>query len=219
MENLNEIEIAPEPETRLPHAREANSLRDLDELIGSAKRGDRHALERLIAHARPRLLAVALRMVRDRDEAEDVVQESLIKVCRHVTRFEGRSTFSTWLHRIVVNTALDRLRRAPGRRDRLADRDDAGGGEGQRTFDAVDGGDDYESETPERQYLRAEAAAIVHRALDRLSPTHRQALALRELDGESYQSIAEIVACPVGTIMSRLFHARRRLAEELAVGV
>jgi RNA polymerase sigma-70 factor (ECF subfamily) len=72
------------------------------------------------------------------------------------------------------------------------------------------------SETPERQYLRAEAAAMVHGALDRLSPSHRQALSLRELDGESYQEIAEIVHCPVGTIMSRLFHARRRLAEELA---
>ncbi|HEY2899215.1 MAG TPA: sigma-70 family RNA polymerase sigma factor [Polyangia bacterium] len=202
--------------TRPPHAREANSLRDLDELIGSAKRGDRHALERLMTHARPRLLAVALRMVRDHDEAEDVVQESLIKVCRHVTRFEGRSSFSTWLHRIVVNTALDRLRRAPGRRDRLAERDDA---TGEGAASAVDASDSDDSDTPERQYLRAEAAAIVHRALERLSPTHRQALALRELDGESYQSIAEIVACPVGTIMSRLFHARRRLAEELAVGV
>lgn len=216
MENLNEIEIEPETLTRTPHAREANSLRDLDELIGSAKRGDRHALERLMTHARPRLLAVALRMVRDRDEAEDVVQESLIKVCRHVTRFEGRSSFSTWLHRIVVNTALDRLRRAPGRRDRLADRDDPAD---EGTASAIDASDADDNDTPERQYLRAEAAAIVHCALARLSPTHRQALALRELDGESYQSIAEFVACPVGTIMSRLFHARRRLAEELTVGV
>jgi RNA polymerase sigma-70 factor (ECF subfamily) len=214
MENLDEIESEPETTTRTPQTREANSLRDLDELIGSAKRGDRHALDRLLFHARPRLLAVALRMVRDRDEAEDVVQESLIKVCRHVTRFEGRSSFSTWLHRIVVNTALDRLRRQPARHDRFAMRD---GASGDAVADTVDP-DRHEnnSETPERQYLRAEAAAIVHGALERLSPSHRQALSLRELDGESYQDIADIVHCPVGTIMSRLFHARRRLAEELA---
>ena len=215
MENLDEIEIEPGLLAGLPHAREANSLRDLDELIGSAKRGDRHALERLITHARPRLFAVALRMVRDRDEAEDVVQESLIKVCRHVTRFEGRSSFSTWLHRIVVNTALDRLRQTSGRRERVADRDDAASDE---LVDDVDATDKDESETPERAYLRAETAGIVHSALERLSPSHRQALSLRELEGESYQSIADRVQCPVGTIMSRLFHARRRMAEELAVG-
>src|ERR1700747_3284247 len=115
MENLHEIDIEAESVTRTPQPREANTLRDLDDLIACAKRGDRHALNRLLTHARPRLYAVALRMVRDRDEAEDVVQESLIKVCRHVTRFEGRSSLTTWLHRIVVNTALDRLRRAPGR--------------------------------------------------------------------------------------------------------
>ncbi len=210
MENLDEIETQPEFVTRTPQTREANSLRDLDELIACAKRGDRHALNRLMTHARPRLLAVALRMVRDRDEAEDVVQESLIKVCRHVTRFEGRSSFSTWLHRIVVNTALDRLRRIPGRRERdMAGPDDAS------ETNVLAEAPVAEAETPERLYARAEAGAIVHRALDRLSPTHRQALALRELDGEAYQSIAEIVHCPVGTIMSRLFHARRRLAEEL----
>ncbi|HVR61181.1 MAG TPA: sigma-70 family RNA polymerase sigma factor [Polyangia bacterium] len=213
MENLHEIEIEAESVTRTPQAREANSLRDLDEVIACAKRGDRHALNRLLTHARPRLYAVALRVMRDRDEAEDVVQESLIKVCRHVTRFEGRSSLTTWLHRIVVNTALDRLRRAPGRGRR------AGGG-GDEAVDATElaeamGGD---ASTPERQYVRAEAGAVVHSALERLSPSHRQALTLRELDGETYQSIADIVQCPVGTIMSRLFHARRRLAEELQAG-
>ena len=210
MENLDEIETQPESMTRTPQPREANSLRDLDDLITCAKRGDRHALNRLLTHARPRLYAVALRMVRDRDEAEDVVQESLIKVCRHVTRFEGRSSLTTWLHRIVVNTALDRLRRASGR-----GRHAGTGGE-----EAIDPGELAEAmggdaATPEREYLRAETGAVVHDALERLSPSHRQALSLRELDGETYQSIADTMKCPVGTIMSRLFHARRRLTEEL----
>ncbi len=214
MENLDEIETEPSLETRTPHPREANSLRDLDELIGSAKGGDANALNRLLVHARPRLYAVALRMVRDRDEAEDVVQESLIKVCRHITRFEGRSAFSTWLHRIVVNTALDRLRRHQGRTDRPAEHE---GAADSGILEGADPADRDESETPERAYQRVEAGAIVHNALAQLSATHREALALRELDGESYQAIADIVHCPVGTIMSRLFHARRRLAEVLTV--
>jgi RNA polymerase sigma-70 factor (ECF subfamily) len=214
MENLDEIDTVLGSMTRTPQPREANSLRDLDELIASAKGGDPHALNRLLFHARPRLYAVALRMVRDRDEAEDVVQESLVKVCRHITRFEGRSAFSTWLHRIVVNTALDRLRRQHTRTDRPALRDPEAPDTVPELAPSADAG---ESETPERAYLRAEAAKVLQAALARLSPSHREALALRELDGESYQSIAEIVRCPVGTIMSRLFHARRRLAEELSL--
>src|SRR6185503_12242573 len=120
MENTNSSELGLLASTKAPQSREANPLRDLDELIASARRGDRGALNRLLSDARPRLLAVALRIVKDRDDAEDVVQEALLKVCRSLTRFEGRSAFSTWLHRIVVNAALDRLRRHQARRERCA---------------------------------------------------------------------------------------------------
>lgn len=206
MENNREIGIETGLGTKTPQTTEANSLRDLDELISSAKRGDRHALNRLLAHARPKLLAVALRMVRDRDDAEDVVQESLMKVCRYLTRFEGRSAFSTWLHRIVVNASLDRIRR---QHTRVAHHGDSSGDDTRDTLQAVN------DETPERLYARAEAGAVVHDALARLSPAHREALVLREIEGESYQAIADAVACPVGTVMSRLHHARHRLAEQL----
>jgi RNA polymerase sigma-70 factor (ECF subfamily) len=214
MENLDVTEGGLFADTKAPQTSGANSLRgvrDLDALIAAACAGDRAALNRLIADARPRLVSVALRIVRDRDDAEDVVQEALLKVCRSLTRFEGRSAFSTWLHRIVVNAALDRLRRHQARRERSADDDDrepsAAG------IDAVD------EQTPERVVSRRETGAAVRGALGRLSPSHREVIERREFDGESYRDLAELVRCPVGTVMSRLHHARHRLAAELASDV
>jgi RNA polymerase sigma-70 factor (ECF subfamily) len=184
------------------------SLWDLDGLIDAARAGDPPALNRLLAHARPRLLAVALRMLRDRDDAEDVVQEALLKVCRHLTRFEGRSAFSTWLHRILVNAALDRLRRHPARWERTLD--------GEHDEGPPAASEPVDEETPERLVARAETGAAVQGAIACLSERHQEVLALRELNGESYQAISRIARVPVGTVMSRLHHARRRLAEELA---
>jgi RNA polymerase sigma-70 factor (ECF subfamily) len=202
--------------TKAPQAGGANQPRavyELDELIAAACAGDRAALNRLLADARPRLIAVAMRIVRDRDEAEDVVQEALLKVCRSLTRFEGRSAFSTWLHRIVVNAGLDRLRRHQARPERVTD-DDA------RDFAPTDlhtqMGDD---QTPEQVLSARETGAVVRGALARLSPSHREVLVRREFDGESYRDLARLVHCPVGTVMSRLHHARHRLAVELAPAV
>jgi RNA polymerase sigma-70 factor, ECF subfamily len=210
MENPNRTVDGLLSGTKAPQSREANPLRDLDELIAAARGGDKAALNRLLSHARPRLLAVALRIVRDRDDAEDVVQEALLKVCRSLTRFEGRSAFSTWLHRIVVNAGLDRLRRHQTRRERVADGDDDDRG---RMPDSVD------EQTPERVVSRRETGAAVRGALARLSPAHREVLVLREFEGDSYQELARHAHCPVGTIMSRLHHARRRLAAELTPSI
>jgi len=177
------------------------------ELIARAKHGDREALSRLLSDARPRALAVAMRMMRNPDDAEDVVQDAFMKVLRHMARFEERAAFNTWLHRIVVNTCLDRLRRPePRRAEPLGD----DGDEHERDCEGVN------EETPELSLERARARQIVHRALEGLSPLHREAVTLRELEEHSYGEIARIARCPVGTVMSRLFHARRRLAEELA---
>jgi RNA polymerase sigma-70 factor (ECF subfamily) len=206
MENLDSTASDLIGGTKVPQTREANSLRDLDQLIAAARRGDKAALNRLLMDSRPRLLAVALRVVRDRDDAEDVVQEALLKVCRSLARFEGRSSFSTWLHRIVVNAALDRLRRHGARRERQADDDDRD----------VAPADKVDEQTPERVVSRRETGAVVRGALARLSPVHREVLELREFEGESYRDLARLVRCPVGTVMSRLHHARHRLAAELA---
>jgi RNA polymerase sigma-70 factor (ECF subfamily) len=211
MENLDSTAGGLFGGTKAPQAHGANPLRDLDELIAAACGGDRAALNRLLAHARPRLVAVALRIVRDRDDAEDVVQEALLKVCRSLTRFEGRSAFSTWLHRIVVNAALDRLRRHQARRERFAEDDD-------RELASVSA-DLIDEQTPERVVSRNETGAAVRGALERLSPSHREVLVLREFDGESYRDLARLVRCPVGTVMSRLHHARHRLADELGPAV
>jgi RNA polymerase sigma-70 factor (ECF subfamily) len=210
MENLDSTEGGLDGGTKAPQAREAVSLRDLDQLIAAARGGDRGALNRLLTDARPRLLAVALRVVRDRDDAEDVVQEALVKVCRSLSRFEGRSSFSTWLHRIVVNAALDRLRRHGARKERPVDGDDDR---------EVAPADKVDEQTPERVVSRRETGAVVRGALARLSPVHREVLELREFEGESYRDLARLVRCPVGTVMSRLHHARHRLQAELAPAV
>jgi RNA polymerase sigma-70 factor (ECF subfamily) len=182
------------------------------ELVERVKGGDRKALEALLVSVRPRLSAVALKIVRNRDDAEDVVQDAMVKVCRYIDKFEGRAALSTWLHRIVVNTAVDHLR---SRRSGpivvpAAAPQDSPEEAARRAPQSV------VEETPEDLLAQAETGAWVRGGMARLSLVHREVLALRELEGESYQSIAEIARCPVGTVMSRLHHARQRLAETLA---
>ena len=154
------------------------------------------------------MMSVVLRLLRDRDEAEDVVQEAMMKVCRYIGRFEGRASFSTWLHRIATNAAVDRLRLR--RHLLLGSRPDNDTGDRAQTPEGVD------ERTPESQLGQAQSDAVVRGAIGRLSLSHQQVLVLREFDGESYQQIARSAKCPVGTVMSRLHHARRKLTEELA---
>lgn len=171
--------------------------------LNRAQAGDGEALDRLLAEARPRLYALALRVLCDADDAEDAVQDALVKVWKNLPRFEGRSSFNTWLHRIGVNSALDRRRRRaagpPVERE-----------ESRETADRAT------TETPERQYAREEAGFVVRLAMGRLSPAHNEALRLCDLEGESYADIAGATRCPIGTVMSRLYHARRNLVRELA---
>ena len=198
----------------LPSRNAADSVRDDRHGAGAADAppaGAGQSLDVLLAAARPRMYAVALRLTKNHDDAEDVVQEAMLKAWRSMARFEGRAAFSTWTHRIVVNAALDKLR---ARRPEVScqtgvSRGDHDDGSQGRTVEQLS------VETPEDLVAGAEIGAAVHRALGALSPVHRDALALRELDGESYRSIARIVRCPIGTVMSRLHHARHRLAEEI----
>ena len=147
-----------------------------------------------------------MRVLGDTDEAEDAVQDAMIKVWRNLGRFEGRAAFTTWLHRIAVNAALDRLRR----RGTVPPR----GGRARRASITTPA-ERAVPETPERIYARAETAVVVRRAMAQLSETHGEALRLCDLEGESYATIAAVTDCPLGTVMSRLFHARRKLAREL----
>jgi RNA polymerase sigma-70 factor (ECF subfamily) len=161
----------------------------------------------LLSEARPRALVVAMKVLHDPDDAEDAVQEAFLKAWRSLSRFEGRSAFSTWIHRIVMNCSLDMLRRRACRPSAYAAGEDEDG-ERRRPEPAT-------TETPERELVRNEARQLVHGALAELSPAHRQTVTLREIEEHSYEEIAQIAACPIGTVMSRLHHARRRLAEEL----
>ena len=179
---------------------------DLGELLSAAQIEGGEALERLLAQARPKLHALAMRVLNDKDEAEDAVQEAMIKVWRHLGRFEGRAAFTTWLHRIAINAALDRMRR----------RGSVPLSAGAPDEHPHDTSELALPETPERIYARAETAVVVRRAMGQLSETHGEALRLCDLEGESYATIAEVTECPLGTVMSRLFHARRKLARALS---
>jgi RNA polymerase sigma-70 factor, ECF subfamily len=181
------------------------------DLISRALGGDMRAFEELLSEARPRAVAVATKVLHDPDDAEDAVQEAFLKAWKNLARFEGRSAFATWIHRIVMNSSLDLLRRRACRPTTLGVEDDSGE---RRTRP-----EPVTTETPERVLARSEAHRLVHGALAELSPTHRQTVTLREIEEHSYEEIAQISACPIGTVMSRLHHARKRLAEELQAAI
>lgn len=198
---------SPQSRVAVVHANGAAPGGDGDTRLGRAMAGDRKAFEALLIEARPRALAVAIKVLRNPDDAEDAVQDAFLKAWRNLARFEGRASFTTWIHRIVMNTSLDILRRQAARPGSVAD--ESSEGEPHDPVEAIN------RETPERVVLRIEVRDLVHGALAVLSPAHRQAISLRELEEHSYEEIAEIAACPIGTVMSRLHHARRKLEAEL----
>ncbi|HEX7597997.1 MAG TPA: sigma-70 family RNA polymerase sigma factor [Polyangia bacterium] len=176
-------------------------------LAEQAQSGDANALRPLLEQIRPRALAIALKVLRNRDDAEDAVQDAMVKVWRNLHRFEGRASFTTWIHRIVMNTSLDLLRRHAGRPDNMAAE--------ENESDTQPKLEPAHELTPEHNLGLAEMQLLVRTAVARLAPVHRQAVTLREFDDCSYEEIAEAVDCPIGTVMSRLHHARHRIAEDL----
>jgi RNA polymerase sigma-70 factor (ECF subfamily) len=179
----------------------------LDQLVDRAKAGDSGAFDELLVAMRPRALAAALRVLHNRDDAEDAVQDAFLKVWRCLAAFEGRSSFSTWIHRIVTNSSLDLLRKNGGRSETVERTD-------HQDVAATDGEPSNE-QTPESELCGYEMQMLVRAAVATLPATHRQAVELREFEDCSYQEMAEIIQCPVGTVMSRLHHARHKLADEL----
>ncbi len=196
---------AKTPQTAGADSPAAAPAPDMGELVAAAQTGAGAALERLLAEARPRLLSLAMRVLNDTDEAEDAVQDAMIKVWRNLGRFEGRAAFTTWLHRIAVNAALDRLRR----------RGSVPLSAGEPDEHRHDTAEPALPETPERIFARAETAVVVRRAMGQPLGNARRGPAPVRLEGESYATIAEVTECPLGTVMSRLFHARRKLAHAL----
>ena len=185
------------------------SERSIDQkLVVRVQKGDKTAFDLLARKYQHKIAKLISRYVRDRREVEDVTQEALIKAYRAIGGFRGESAFYTWLYRIAVNTAKNYLesqgRRPPGSDMEIESAELIESGEGLR-----------DQATPERQMLTNEIATTVHRVLELLPPDLRTAITLREIEGMSYEEIAEVMDCPIGTVRSRIFRAREAIDQEL----
>jgi RNA polymerase sigma-70 factor (ECF subfamily) len=186
------------------------SERDVDrQLVERAQRGDKRAFELLVEKYQRKLGRLLARFIRDPAEVEDVTQEAFIKAYRALPAFRGDSAFYTWLYRIGINTAKNYLM-ALGRRAPTSTEVEAEDAEG---FE--DGEQLRDINTPESLLLSAEIAKTVNATIDELPEELRTAIQLREIEGMSYEDIARIMDCPIGTVRSRIFRAREAIAERL----
>jgi len=196
---------------RLSDAHQRNIAGQDDEatLVLAAKSGDGQAFEILIERHRQRILAVARRLTRIREDAEDIVQQSFQKAFVHLHKFEGRSSFSTWLTRIAINEALMLLRRGRGLRE--VSIDDLSGNEetalGLEMPDSRAG--------PESAFLQGERNRILSAAMNKLRPGIRKAIELRELGELSIEEAAQVMGLSVAAVKGRVFHGRRKLHQVL----
>ena len=178
-------------------------------LVIAAKNGNEQAFEILVERHRRKILAVALRFARVREDAEDITQQSFQKAFVYLQKFEGKSSFSTWLIRIAVNEALMLLRRGRGRREISIDEGRFELKEAAR-LEIPDSDPD-----PEASYLQREEAGILSAAIDTLTPGLRKAIELRDLGEFSTEETARRMGLSVAAVKSRLLHGRRKLREAL----
>jgi RNA polymerase sigma-70 factor (ECF subfamily) len=176
-------------------------------LVTRAKEGDREAFRALVVRYQRKVYAVALGIVKDRDLAWDVAQEAFVRVHAHLGQFKGEASFSTWVLRIGSHLAIDAVRkeRTAAKRD-IDDVHEADVQEGGEGILATALGND-----PQATALRRELAGKMTEALAKLPEKHRTILVLRELEGLSYEELAERLGIHKGTVMSRLFHARKKM--------
>jgi len=183
--------------------------RDSDQqLVERVQKGDKRAFDLLVKKYQHRVVALVGRFVRDRDEALDVAQDAFIKAYRALHNFRGDSAFYTWIYRIAINTAKNYLV-SQGRRPIGIDLDldDV-----ERLADAADLRD---LASPENLAMRDELEKAVFKAMKELPEDLRMAITLRELDGLSYEEIAEVMDCPVGTVRSRIFRGREFIDQRI----
>ena len=184
--------------------------REIDQqLVERAQRGDKKAFELLVAKYQRKLARLLSRFIRDPGEVEDVAQEAFIKAYRALPSFRGESAFYTWLYRIGINTAKNYLV-ALGRRAPTTTEFDS---EEAENFD--DGDQLRDVNTPENELMSKQIAETVNDTMDELPEELRTAIVLREIDGLSYEEIASVMNCPIGTVRSRIFRARETIAERL----
>ncbi len=186
------------------------SEREVDQqLVERAQRGDKRAFELLVEKYQRKLARLVSRLVRDPGEVEDVTQEAFVKAYRALPSFRGDSAFYTWLYRIGINTAKNYLV-AMGRRAPTSTRVEAVEAEGHEGAELL-----RDINTPESLLLTKEIGNTVNAAIEVLPEELRSAIQLRELEGMSYEEIAKLMDCPIGTVRSRIFRAREAIAERL----
>ncbi len=224
--SLTEIETQFEPRTKAPVSSpvelkskspkaDADSVRERDlALVERAKAGDSDAYRELVEEYQSRAHSIALGILGNYQDAEEIAQEAFVKAYKNLASFRAQSSFYTWLYRIIFNLAIDLSRKAY-RRSEI-------GMEDSTAIDTVAQYSDADSSRymgsvsdPESEYRNQEIRQRFNEALAALSPDHRAVITLREIDGLSYAEISEVVACTKGTVMSRLHHARKKLQAAL----
>ena len=178
--------------------------REIDaQLVASAQDGDDEAFGKLVETYQRRVYALAFGILRQREDAWDVAQEAFVKAYKNLGRFKGQSAFYTWLYRIAYNLSMDHLR-SRARRDSVALDEN-------RVVEAAASEEAPKSSHPGESADRRELAKVIQNAMTRLTDKHRAIIVLREIEGLSYEEMAQVLKISKGTVMSRLFHARRNL--------
>jgi RNA polymerase sigma-70 factor, ECF subfamily len=185
------------------------SSADDQTLVRAAQKGEMGAFEELVARHRDKIFARALSMMRNEEEAIDLSQEAWVKGWQRLKQFQGESSFSTWLTRIVINLCLDQLRKQKRRHVESIEAMDEDSGGVERQMPAI-------TINPTERLERGELRQRIDQGLAQLSHEHRTVLVLHEFEEMDYKGIAKAMDCSIGTVMSRLFYARRKLAAVLA---
>ena len=186
-----------------------HSSTDDKSLVQAAQKGDMGAFEELVARHRDKIYARAYSMMRNEEEAIDLSQEAWVKAWQRLKQFQGESSFGTWMTRIVINLCLDQLRRHKRQRAESIEAMDEESGGVERHMPVV-------TVNPTEGLERIELRQRIDQALSQLSEAHRTAIVLCEFEGMEYKEIAKAMECSIGTVMSRLFYARRKMAALLS---
>jgi RNA polymerase sigma-70 factor (ECF subfamily) len=202
-EDRDSVETPDQPTSSKGPSRKAQD----QALVEAARAGDNRAYGQLVETYQRRVYALAFGMLRHREDAWDVAQEAFVKAYKNLDKFEGHSAFYTWLYRITYNVAMDHLRYS--KRRETVDMDQ------HELEQHIEDDKGHNFSNPLESLDRKELRGVLARAMDELSEKHRAIIVLREVEGLSYEEMADVLKISKGTVMSRLFHARKNLQKLL----